>query len=325
MKLPQGPKPAATTDTLSAQNPDSHYQHLKNALPEWLGHASPAKQTELADLISDLEVWTTNIPDHPITGHPLSGEELLQEQLKRKTFKENLERCWRQIPTENASTSDFGFSSNLSIMGDLPVLTADFGHVLELFLTSTGNIAPRAGQFLDYFPNLSSLAIRGYQLDDIPQAVFKMHSLTALSLPECRITLSRNSRDALAGMINLDSLNLSGNPLRRTPDLRNLQQLSTLNLSNTGLRDVPKGLFESPNLVQVDLSGNAVTEMPVELMQANPDLTANYNFRGNPFTAQSLQRIATYFHETGNTLGIDAVAGMPRPGNRPPDVERESA
>lgn len=283
------------------------------------------KQTELADLISDLEVWTTNIPDHPITGHPLSGEELLQEQLKRKTFKENLERCWRQIPTENASTSDFGFSSNLSIMGDLPVLTADFGHVLELFLTSTGNIAPRAGQFLDYFPNLSSLAIRGYQLDDIPQAVFKMHSLTALSLPDCRITLSRNSRDALAGMINLDSLNLSGNPLRRTPDLRNLQQLSTLNLSNTGLRDVPKGLFESPNLVQVDLSGNAVTEMPVELMQANPDLTANYNFRGNPFTAQSLQRIATYFHETGNTLGIDAVAGMPRPGNRPPDVERESA
>ncbi|NUT78275.1 hypothetical protein HNO86_24865 [Pseudomonas sp. C1C7] len=282
------------------------------------------KKAELTDLISDLEVWTTNIPDHPITGQPLSGEELLQEQLKRRTFKENLELCWRRAPTENASTRDFSFTSNLSITGDLPVLTADFGHVLELFLTTTGDIAPSASTFLEYFPNLTSLGMRGYQLDDIPQAVFKMNSLTALSLPECRITLSRNSRDALAGMSNLDTLDLSGNPLRRTPELRNLQQLSMLNLSNTGIRDVPKGLFDIPNLTQVDLSGNAITEMPSELMEANPDLTMDYDFSGNPFTAQSLQRIAAYFHETGNTLGIDAVAGMPRPGNLPPDVEMES-
>jgi len=282
------------------------------------------KHAELASLISELTVWSTDIPDHPLTGMPLDGETLLQEQNKRRAFMDSLERCWRQIPTPNASSAEFGLVSNLSIMGELPVLTADFGHVLELELMSTGDIVPRLGRFLDYFPNLQAVAIRGYQLGDLPEAVFSMKSLTALSLPECRITLTRKTANALAGMDNLDSLNLSGNPLGLTPDLRNLQGLSSLNLSNTGLRDVPRGVFTHSSLTHADLSNNAITDMPVELMEADADNTADFNFSGNPFTAQSLQRIAAYFHDTGNTLGIAAVEGMPRPDDIAPNVEMES-
>ncbi|HWT68286.1 MAG TPA: DUF6543 domain-containing protein [Pseudomonas sp.] len=282
------------------------------------------KETELASLISDLDVWVTDIPDHSDTGEALSAADLLREQLKRREFKESLERCWRQVPTENAPTNDFGFRSNLPIMGDLPVLTADFGHVLELYLTSTGNITPRLNRFLDYFPNLNSLAVRGYQLGNIPDAIFSMPRLNALSLPECRITLTRQTADALAGMENLDSLNLRNNPLGLTPDLRNMRELSSLDLSSTGLSEIPKGLLDSRNLFHADLSDNAITHMPSELMETHPANTADFNFSGNPFTTQSLERIAAYFHETGNTLGIDEVAGMPRPGNLPPDLDMES-
>ncbi|WP_256669324.1 leucine-rich repeat domain-containing protein [Pseudomonas sp. C2B4] len=428
MRLPNEKQPATTTDKQYAEHPDSHYQHLKNAIPEWLGQASPAKrqalkntqpqlpdrlselpsdlfelpadigngfdfgnnplstvtreriktyhrktgidlgvlapeadrvqaielypnlnpeqaselvyslpgtladgrielarkQTELASLISDLTVWMTDIPDDPVTGEPLDAEALLQEQFKRMRFKDSLERCWRQIPVENAFTSETSFMSNDSIMGDLPVLTADFGHVLELYLTSTGSIVPRASRFLDYFPNLHSLAVRGYQLDNLPEAIFKMRNLTALSLPECRITLTQRTLDALAGLENLDSLDLRDNPLDLTPDLRNLHELSSLNLSNTGLSEVPRGLLDSRSLTHADLSNNAITEMPSELTEATPDNTAGFNFSGNPFSAQSLERIAAHYHETGNTLGINAVRGMPRPGNLPPDVDMES-
>ncbi|MGY2261416.1 dermonecrotic toxin domain-containing protein [Pseudomonas sp. SDO55104_S430] len=282
------------------------------------------KKAELDSLISDLTVWTTDIPDHPVTGLPLSGEALLQEQGKRREFKASLERCWRKIPSEHEPVSDLGLMFHLSFMGDLPVLTADFGHVPELYLTSTTDLAPRLGRFLDYFPNLQSLSVRGYQLDDLPEMIFKMKRLTALSLPECRVTLSRTTANALAGMDNLNSLNLRDNPLGRTPDLRNLRELSTLNLSNTGLREIPRGVLDSRALMYADLSDNAITEMPVELMETNPDNTADFDFSGNPFTPQSLQRIAAYFHDTGNTLGIEAVAGMPRPGDIAPDVDMES-
>ncbi|TVT84090.1 dermonecrotic toxin domain-containing protein [Pseudomonas sp. H3(2019)] len=282
------------------------------------------KHTELADLSRDLTVWMTDIPNDPVTGEPLNAEDLLQEQYKRMKFKESLERCWRQIPTEGVSFDEFGFTSNLSIIGDLPVLTADFGHVRELYLTSTGNIAPKASRFLDYFPKLESLAVQGYQLENIPDAVFAMRSLTALSLPECNITLTRQTLDALAGMENLDSLNLRDNLLGLTPDLSNMTRLHSLDLSNSGLTEAPKGLFNSASLIHADLSNNAITEMPIELMEADPDITANFDFRNNPLSPESLQRVAAYYYQTGNTLNITGVAGMPRPTDLAPDVELES-
>ncbi|VVQ04386.1 hypothetical protein PS918_04500 [Pseudomonas fluorescens] len=308
---------------LNPEQASDYIYHLPGTLAD--GRLELArKKSELASLISELTVWMTDIPNDPVTGEPLDAEALLQEQFKRMTFKTGLEQCWRQLPTENAFTNELSFVSSLSIMGDLPVLSADFGHVLELYLTSTGSIVPRASRFLDYFPNLHSLAVRGYQLDNIPEAIFKMNSLTALSLPECRITLTRRTVDALADMENLDSLNLRNNPLGLTPDLRNLRHLSSLDLSNSGLREMPRGVLDSTSLTHADLSNNAITDMPIELLDANPDHTANYDLSGNPFSPRSLERIAAHYHETGNTLGINAVRGMPRPGNQPPDEEMES-
>lgn len=308
---------------LSQDQASEYLYHLPGTLAD--GRVELArKKAERTSLTSELTVWMTDVPDDPVTGEPLDAQALLLEQFKRMQFKNSLERCWRQIPVENSFTGETAFVFNQSILGDLPVLTADFGHVLELHLTSSGSIAPKASRFLDYFPNLHSLAVRGYQLNNLPEAIIKMKGLTALSLPECRITLTRQTVDALANMENLDSLNLRNNPLGLTPDLRNLRKLSSLNLSNTGIREIPRGLFDRDSLIQADLSNNAITDMPIELLDANPDHTANYDFSGNPFSAQSLERIAAHYHETGNTLGINAVRGMPRPDSPPPDEDVKS-
>jgi len=282
------------------------------------------KRAELDALSRDLDVWMTDIPDHPVTGEPLEPLILLQEQHKRLKFKKNVERCWRQIPAEDSSFGETTFASNLVILGDLPLLTTQFPHVSELYLRVDGAMASRASRFLEYFPNLESLGVQGYQLDNIPEAVFKMRNLTSLSLPDCRITLTQTTLNALNGMEKLDSLNLRGNPLGLTPDLSNMRGLFTLDLSNTGIRETPIGLFDNPRLMHADLSNNMITEIPIELMEANPDNTENFNFRGNPLSARSLERLAAHFHDTGNTLGIGAVTGMPRPADIAPDVDMES-
>ncbi|CAI8878875.1 dermonecrotic toxin domain-containing protein [Pseudomonas sp. IT-P291] len=282
------------------------------------------KEAELTALISDLTLWATDVPDvHPTTGALLNANEMFAEHAKREEFMQNLERCWRQIPTPSVAVSDYGFASHLAIMGDLPVLTADFSHVPELHLTSAGNIAPRASQFLEYFPNLESLSVRGYQLDNIPEAVFRMGRLTALSLPECRITLTQETLNALAGMERLDYLNLRENPLGLTPDLSNMTEISSLNLSHTGITEIPRGLLTIESWMDVDLSNNAITEMPAEIMEVDPGISDSFNFSGNPFTEESLQRIAAHFRETGSDLGIDEIGDRPAPEIEAPDTDTE--
>lgn len=309
--------------SLSVEQASEYIYRLPGTLAD--GHIELARlRSEFDAMRSELSVWMTDIPDHPVTGEPLGLEHLLQEQHKRMTFKESLERCWRQIPAEGQPIDEYGFTSDLAILGDLPVLTTQFPHVRELYLTSPGAIAPRASQFLAYFPNLESLGIQGYQLDNLPEAIFQMRHLTALSLPECRITLTRPTLNALNGMETLDSLNLRGNPLGLTPDLSNMRELFSLDLSNTGISETPRGLFKNTGLMHANLSNNAITEIPIELMEANPDNTENFNFSGNPLSPRSLERVAAHFHDTGNTLGIAAVTGMPRPADIAPDVDMES-
>ncbi|MGF6089471.1 dermonecrotic toxin domain-containing protein [Pseudomonas sp. 18173] len=282
------------------------------------------REAELIRLTSELSLWAANVPaTHPATGTALTADEMFAEHVRRDEFKQNLERCWRQIPIENAATSEYGFVSHLSIMGDLPTLSADFGHVPELYLTSTGGNLPRLGSFLENFANLESLTIRGYQLGNLPEAVFRMNRLTVLSLPDCAITLTPGTAEALAGMDRLDFLNLRRNPLGLSPDLRQMNDISSLDLSYTGISEIPRGLFQINTWTDVDLSHNAITEMPIELMEVDAGVGESFDFSSNPFTDESLQRIAAYYRATENDLGINEVANMPIPEDEAPNIDIE--
>jgi Leucine-rich repeat (LRR) protein len=117
--------------------------------------------------------------------------------------------------------------------------------------------------------------------------------------------------DKLAGLHDLDSLNLRGNPLGLAPDLSHMQDLTSLDLSHTGLTVMPKGLLANHGLLSAQLSYNAITQVPIELAQAAAHFTQGFDLRGNPLSAQSLERIAAHFRETGNTLGIDGLTQQP--------------
>ncbi|MFJ2483738.1 dermonecrotic toxin domain-containing protein [Pseudomonas sp. NPDC087598] len=250
------------------------------------------RQTELTTLLSDLEIWMNAPVLDPVTQLPLETEPLLQEQYKRMQLKVSLEDAWRR--KSSATQSEFSLNLEMSFIGDPPALRADLGHVLELDLSSTAAIAPQANGWLARFPNLLSLKMRGIQLNSIPTEVFGLEKLTLLNLPECNISLTEEAATALGALEDLQNLNLRNNPLGRAPDIDRMKQLSHLDLSNTGLTETWPALFERISLSHADLSDNAISELPVELLRGDHRLSADFNFSGNPLSELARQRLADY-------------------------------
>ncbi|MVV50640.1 hypothetical protein EJA72_20725 [Pseudomonas sp. PB120] len=268
-------------------------------------------EAELAQLSNDLAAWTADVPAlHPRTGEPFNERQLFVEHANRDEFKQALERCWRH----DTELDDFNelleptFELVISprITGELPTLSADFSHVSSLELQSVEGVT-RIGRFLESFPNLRSLRLRECNLGDIPEAVFKMGRLRSLSLPDCRISLSTESASALAGMEQLDYLDLSLNPLGLTPDLSQMPGLATVLLPETGITEIPRGLLQLQELDWADLSENAITEVPSDIMELSMDVAENISLRGNPFSEESVLRLIDYYESTGTDFGVEEV------------------
>lgn len=242
------------------------------------------RQSEIATMSHDIESWVNTVPVDPVTQVPLAGDALQQEAVNRRAFKANLENCWRRITEDDSS--EFEFSSSIPITGELPVVSADFGHISRLKLSCDTDIAPRIGQFLNCFRNVQKLYIQGYQLENIPEVILDMEDLTELSLPGCGITLTEETAQALSRMNTLSSLSLRNNRLTVTPDLSQMTALAWLDLSGTGLNTVPSGLLDRPHLKYADLSDNAIIDLPVNLSNARK---TSFNFDGNPLSEGSQQ------------------------------------
>ncbi|MBX8472578.1 hypothetical protein K5E37_26395 [Pseudomonas sp. RIT778] len=280
------------------------------------------REMALSDLTRSLAQWSGDIPVNPLNGQPLPETARLRQEQLRSQFAEALLTCWRKIPMEDSSLDSYGFSHTVSFLGELPTLGARFPYVPDLFLVGDGH-SSRLGRFLEAFPGLDSLAIRECNLGDIPKDIFTMSQLTALSLPDCEISLTPESVAALAGMDKLEVLNLRDNPLGLTPDISNLHSLTDLDLSDTGITEIPKGTLENLHWNEIDLSGNAITDVPEEIMDVPASVGDRYDLRNNPLSPQSLARVRAYYQETGNNLNVNGIDGMPRPPEMRPDLEIE--
>ncbi|MHC8365758.1 dermonecrotic toxin domain-containing protein [Pseudomonas sp. ZT5P21] len=268
-------------------------------------------EAELTQLSNDLAAWTADLPpQHPLTREPFNAHQLFVEHVNREEFMQTVERCWRRESAlddfNEALEPTFELVINAPINGELPTLHADFSHVTSLELKSANGVT-RIGQFLESFPSLKSLSVRDCHLGDIPDAVFKMGQLRSLSLPNCQITLSAESANALAGMELLDYLDLGLNPLWQTLDLQQMPNLATLRLNGTGITEIPYGLFQLNELDWADLSANAITEVPSDLMELPVYIGESISLRGNPFSEQSLLRLISYYERTRVDFGVEAV------------------
>lgn len=268
-------------------------------------------ELELSQLNDDLSAWTADLPTrHPSTGEPFTSLQVLFEHSARDEFKQLVERCWRQdteLDDFNEAlepTYELVFKSVIN--GQLPTLSATFERVSMVELVSADG-ATQIGRFLESFPNLKSLKLLDYNLGEIPAGLFKMGQLRALSMPGCSVALSAESVAALAGMENLDYLDLSQNPLGNTPDLSQMPRLATVLLHETGITEIPRGLMQVDELDMADLSDNAITDIPGDLQEMPLEVAQNLILSGNRFSDESLSRLISYFERTGVDFGVQEV------------------
>jgi Leucine-rich repeat (LRR) protein len=229
---------------------EAKYKSLKADLAAWIKKTSSESPTE---------------PAHP------SVERAVEE----------IKRCWKR-QTGTTLKLDLGDAI-------LAPLTADFSHVRTLELTAVA-WSDTADTFLGSFPNLEKLAVTHSNLDKLPPGIAQMSALKTLDLNSNRIELNEHTAVKPGALNQLENLDLSSNPLGKTPDFSGMSQLRSLNLNNTRLDHWPSGLHEQVALELVDLRNNQLREIPQTILNPPSDqllaiarINAVTLIEGNPF------------------------------------------
>lgn len=298
-------------------------------------HAVPraldALEAEYRQLCADLQAWALDVPaPSPSQGAQMDEQLMATEQINRLMFKTLLEQGWRrespldELNGGELATHELTFETPL--LGALPRLSARFDHVSRLEL-STGDITTDIDGVLRGFTQLKSLSIFRYALGKLPPSIFDIASLTTLSLPECRISLTPNSAGALSAMTQLEYLDLSDNPLGLPIDVSQMTSLHSLYLQETGLTELPPGVLSLRHLATLDVSDNEIVEVPADILERETLFDDETDFGGNPFSPASLERLRRYFLQTGHDLGVMAAtqdaAGNPLAPSTPPEPIEE--
>ena len=256
-------------------------------------------ENEYVTLVNELEVWVKEVPTHhPLTGVLLDVSAIAQQRLKRQAFMEELKASWSRRQTPASPYQPHHFYLYLDIMGQLPELTADFGHVTELVLGS--RTQPLRGHgFFRSFNGVQFLTLEGIRLDSFPEEIYQMRDLVSLTLNDCALGLSDATAEGLSRIEGLQLVSLNDNPLGLSPHVGFMKGMRDLYLHNTGLTEVPSGLFDLEYLSRADLTLNDIVDVPEDLFDVPVTRAVDFDFSGNPLSPESLRRINQYLDNAG--------------------------
>ncbi|TDK52452.1 dermonecrotic toxin domain-containing protein [Pseudomonas moraviensis] len=287
-------------------------------------------QNEYLQLQNDLHIWANTPPDaHPATGLTLTPLQRRMETQNRRLLREQILQGWRrEYPTgfdhQGAAT---GYAMRLTqpIMGDLPTLSADLSHITSLAL-DRGVTPGSLDVLLQHFPHLQQLDARNLNLPTLPQVLGSMPSLRELRMRNCGLSLSITTQSVLASMPQLTILDLQGNALGLAPDLHTMPSLRYVNLSNTGIYNLPNDILTHPRLISGQFDGNHLTAVPEAFLRLPPALSDGFTFADNPLPAAARERVKKYYDQTGRRFGIRAErADLQRATTLFPDLDAEQA
>lgn len=176
---------------------------------------------------------------------------------------------------------------------------------LELQSNGLGSIPDAALETLASLPALSHLSLRynPVSLTSDSLAALARLPLQELDLSRTELELDEAGAQVFSRLVRLQRLRLSGNHLRRFPELGNLVQLRHLELQRCGLSEWPAELTTLMNqnpyqLRIVDLSHNQIAELPDLAatrfgagLRANTHAAQGLNLYFNPLDAESIARL----------------------------------
>ncbi|MEJ5060071.1 MULTISPECIES: dermonecrotic toxin domain-containing protein [unclassified Pseudomonas] len=251
-------------------------------------------ENEYLTLVNELELWVQDVPSlHPITGLPLDAGIIAEQTLKRRAFMEELKASWSRKPTPASPYEPYHFYLYLDIIGELPELSADFSHVTELVLGS--RLQPLRGDgFLKSFTGLQFLTLEGIELSSFPMDIYQMRGLVSLTLDRCALRLSEATAEGLSRIESLELLSLNDNPLGISPHLGYMKGLRDLYLRNTGITEVPSGLFDLERLSRADLTFNEIVDLPEEFFEVPDTRALDIDLSDNPLGFESIAGLKEY-------------------------------
>ncbi|MBS4090547.1 dermonecrotic toxin domain-containing protein [Pseudomonas rustica] len=236
----------------------------------------------------------------------LNGPRIKVTKLARFRAAIQIIRCWRRETPRIPMSQEILYELSLPelVLGQLPVLPADFSHVGALNIAHIGAGAG-ISQFLAGFTNVRELSLAGNELTRLPAAISGMTRLETLELNENRIHLTEESASQLARMSSLKRLELSFNSdLGRCPDVSRLPLLEHLGLRDTGISTWPTGTEGLPKLRTLDLRDNRIVEVPQNVLVSTDVLNQGTDIRGNPLSADSLTRLSAYERRNQINFGL---------------------
>ncbi|MCJ7959456.1 MAG: hypothetical protein MUW57_23645 [Pseudomonas sp.] len=94
------------------------------------------------------------------------------------------------------------------------------------------------------------------------------------------------------------------------PDFGKLPKLVHINLEATGLADIPDSLLTAVERDRVNLSGNAITEIPDAAFKLSANVAGAYDLSRNPLSRSALLQIKHYCLRTGEFFQADAPTDL---------------
>ncbi|MGC6370387.1 dermonecrotic toxin domain-containing protein [Pseudomonas sp. K2I15] len=267
-------------------------------------------EAEYTRLSQDLSTWVTETPArHPQTQALLTPEVQAYEQQKRSAFADEIQRCWRRETERSGLEEDTGNDYSLifeePILGHLPTLTARFDHVSSLSLLGDEDSLGAHG-FIRHFTQLRQLELRNFPLATLPDGLADMPRLTDLIFDSCGIRLTPQSQATLASLSHLAALDLYNNPLGITPNVEAIPALKYLDLSTTGIEQLPTGLLTRPRLESAILNNNRITELPDAFFDLPDAISSGFDLEENPFPEAVIERVKAHFQRTGERWEVTA-------------------
>ncbi|MVV50385.1 hypothetical protein EJA72_19410 [Pseudomonas sp. PB120] len=223
-------------------------------------------------------------------------------RVSRRQVARAIKKCWRRIAGTSRSATALTLEYNP--VGPLPTLTEqDVAHVRSLSVNEM-QAGDELAYFLTPFKGLVTLNLDRNKLTRLPEVLSHMPDLEQLSLEGNQIQLTEYTLRKLAGMRNLRTLSLNGNPLGATIDVRKMLDLKELSLRDTHATELPVGLSRLPNLRFADLRGNNIAELPQWLFELPQQSALGINLKDNEISAISQTRLDAYHSRTGIGMGL---------------------
>jgi len=215
---------------------------------------------------------------------------------ERRSIRQILINCWRRTITAGEPVLDTENDYRVVLYntrpGELPQMPAQvsYRHVADLSLLRM-ELEEIPTSFLLAFPRLRVLDLGGNLLTRLPQPLLQMQHLRQLTLTNNQIVLNLSQAATLASCQNLEYVDLSHNPLGRGFPVNGLPQLRWMSLRNTGIRQLPSGIFDRPRLVYLDLRENRINAIPESFFQMPLQARRRIRLGGNPFSDAAMLRL----------------------------------